>query len=140
MVSLEKRRGRHGLTLAEVLFALAIIASVVLVVVGVFAGGIHLMNRSEKRTQASNLGGDLLEQIADEGGFSHLPDVDRVFDGRVPDAPDTSGFPPSPYPASGDYTVVVTTRVLTGVTRAVLVEVHWDSGAVKLEKVFHAVE
>lgn len=135
-----KRRPR-GLTLSELLISVGLLAVVILTIVGVFIGGLKLMNNSKVRTGASNIARQVLEAIEDEGGFVALPDEESLFDGAVP-TPAVEGFPPAPYPvaqADGrDFTVVVETRNLGARARAVLVTVNWDDRSLKLEKVFHA--
>jgi Tfp pilus assembly protein PilV len=133
------RRVTSGLTLAEVVLATGLLTLVVVIVMGVFIGGLRLMSRSEQRTQATNLARLLLESINDQGGFHALPDTDTTFDGKVPD-PAVNDFPPTPYPGNEHLVVTVKTRALSDRTRAVLVNVAWNSGAVQLEKVFHATE
>lgn len=132
------RRSNIGLTLAEVVLATGLLTLVVVIVMGVFIGGLRLMSRSEQRTQATNLARLMLESIDDQGGFHTLPDSDSIFDGTVPD-PAVNNFPPAPYPGN-ELAITVQTRALTTRTRAVLVNVTWNSGSVRLEKVFHATE
>ena len=129
----------RGLTLAEVVVATGLLTVVVVIVMGVFIGGLRLMSLSEQRTQATQMAQAMLESIADQGGFQALPDVDSAFDGKVPDAA-VDGFPPAPYPGNENLVIAVRTRVLTDTTRAALVTVRWASGEVRLEKTFHATE
>ncbi len=121
--------------------AIGILAVVILTVVGVFIGGLKLMNNSKVRTAASNVGKEMLEAIEDEGGFVAIPDQETVFDGAVP-APQVDGFPPEPYPTTRtdnrDFVIVVETRNIDDRSRAVLVTVNWDDRSLKLEKMFHA--
>lgn len=121
------------------MMAVGLLAIAALSMIAVFMGGLNLMAKSEQRTQASNLGTEVLESIADQGGFHSLPETDIVFNGRNND-PEVDGFPPPPYPGNDDYSVTVESRVLTDRTRAVQVTVGWTEGQIKLEKVFNAVE
>jgi len=136
-------RDRRGLTLAEVLFSAAILTTVLLLLVGVFIGGLGLMERSEVHTAASGIGRGILETLEDEGGFSALPLTDEVFNGANPD-PKRDAFPPDPYPVAQrggrDYVVRVEVDVLSDRMAAVLVTVAWDSGRIQLEKVFHGAD
>jgi hypothetical protein len=81
----------------------------------------------------------VLEAIADDGGYHALPGSDSLFEGKTPD-PDIGGYPPPPYPGNQEFTVTVQNRILTPQTQAVQVTVSWGEGAIKLEKVFNAVE
>lgn len=147
-LSPDRAKKGGGLTLAEVLMAVGILAMVLIFVIGVFIGGLNLMERSEVHTDASSIGRELLETIEDEGGFAALPSDDVIFDGKVP-TPRVDGFPPEPYPVAQrgrEYTIRVEVRKPPGGERrlgAVLVTVSWDDGGrgesrIELEKVFHA--
>lgn len=119
--------------------AIGLLTVVLLLVMGVFTGGLRLMSRSEQRTQATQMAQGVLESIADQGGFHAFPTTNSTFRGKVPDAT-VNGFPPPPYPGNDNLVVEVQTRELTDHTRAALVIVRWASGQVRLEKTFHACE
>lgn len=136
MVSIVSGSKNRALTLAEVMLSVGLLGVVVLVVMGVYIAGIRSMERSEVRTEATNLGADLLEIVDEQGGFGALPDSDLTFDGSVPDST-LDGFPPPPYPGTERYSLKVRTRVVSARTRALMVEVQWAQGAVKLERVYH---
>ena len=117
---------------------------VLVALIGVFIGGLKLMDGSQLRTKASNVGREVLEAIADEGGFDFVPTTDSFFDGVAP-TPTRQSFPPPPYPQAEregrTFTVSVETSTLTERTRAVLVTVTWgEEGSVQLERTFNAVE
>lgn len=148
---------QRGLTLAEVLMAAGLLATVLILLVGVFLGGLRLMQRSEVHTGATSIAREVLEVIEDKGGFGALPDTDIgigqgvVFNGANPD-PAIDGFPPLPYPKAErdgrEFLIRVETRNLGSSSQTtspkgnrhtiVLVTVSWEEGRVQLEKGFHA--
>lgn len=138
---LSDRTGR-GFTVAEILIALGLVVTALLVLVGVFGGGLNLMANSQEHTVAVEQAKEFLESIEEGGGFAMLPTTAKVFDGSVPDSPE-SGFPPAPYPvvAVDGRSYVLTVRVephptLAEVT-AVEVEVRWgERGRTRLETSF----
>ena len=81
------RAPQRGLSIPELLMAIGILAVVILTIVGVFIGGLKLMNNSKVRTAASNVGKEVLEAIEDEGGFVAIPEQETIFDGAVPAPP-----------------------------------------------------
>ena len=121
--------------------AVGLLAMVLVLLVGVFLGGLQLMQRSEVHTAASSIGREVMETIEDEGGFACLPLHPTSFNGANPDAR-LDGFPPEPYPvtsrAGREFVVRVETQTLSSRMAAVLVTVSWDGGRIQLEKVFHA--
>jgi hypothetical protein len=135
--------GRRGLTLAEILFSAGILTTVLVLLVGVFTGGLQLMQRSEVHTAASSIGREVLETIQDEGGFATIPPGDVSFNGVNPD-PKVGDFPPDPYPVASrdgrDYSIRVEVKEVSDQMSAVMVSVSWDGGRVQLEKVFHAAD
>lgn len=137
------RRKTAALTLAEVIIAIGLLSMVLLMLVGVFIGGLQLMARSEVHTEASSIGREVIETIEDEGGFSALPSSMASFDGAVPH-PKLDGFPPDPYPKATrggrEYIIRVEVRSPSSRLGAVLVTVKWNEGQIKLEKVFHAAD
>ena len=121
--------------------SVGLLTGVLILLVGVFLGGLSLMERSEVHTAASSIGREVMETLEDEGGFSAVPDGTFSFDGSVPD-PKLGGFPPDPYPLTTrdgrEYTVKVEVQSLTDELRAVLVTVSWETGRIQLEKAFNA--
>ena len=136
-------RSRRGLTLAEIIFSAGILTTVLVLLVGVFTGGLQLMQRSEVHTAASTIGREILETIQDEGGFGSLPTGDVSFNGANPD-PKVDGFPPEPYPTATrdgrDYVVRIEVQEISARMSAVMVTVSWNGGRVQLEKAFHAAD
>ena len=147
MDALRPTTRKSGLTLAEILFSAGILTIVLVLLVGVFVGGLNLMERSEIQTAASSIGREIIETIQDEGGFGALPEGDIVFNGGNPD-PKMGDFPPDPYPTASrdgrDYSVRVEVKEVSSRVpnrmSAVLVTVSWDGGRIQLEKVFHAAD
>ena len=142
MVALNNRlREYKGLTLAEILIAVGLLTMVLVLLVGVFIGGLQLMQRSEVHTAASSIGREVMETIEDEGGLACIPLHSTAFNGANPDA-SVDGFPPAPYPrvsrAGREFVVRVETHSLSARMAAVLVTVSWGGGRIQLEKVFHA--
>jgi len=121
--------------------AAGLLTAVLVLLVGVFAGGLQLMQRSEVHTAATTIGRSVLEDLEDRGGFTAVPHGPVVFDGSNPD-PKSGNFPPDPYPVAvqdgREYTVTVEVRSPSSRLRSVLVSVSWGSGKIRLEKVFHA--
>ncbi len=134
---------RRGSSLAEVLLAAGILTTVLLLLVGVFIGGLNLMERSEVYTTASNVAREVFETLQDEGGFAALPLEPSEFDGSRPD-PRVDRFPPEPYPVATrngrEFTISLETLHPSSRMTAVLVTVAWESGQLQLEKVFHAAD
>lgn len=147
MAALVRKFRLGGLTLLEVLVASGMLVTVLIMLIGVFVGGLHLMQRSEVYTDASSIAREVMETIDDEGGFSALPLESRAFNGANPD-PREDGFPPEPYPKTDrsgrEFVVRVESRLVpssgAGPPRmaAVLVTVTWEGGRIQLEKMFHA--
>jgi hypothetical protein len=132
-------RSFRGLTTLEIILATGLLSVVILGMIAVFMGGLKLMSGTELRTRASNVGAQVLESISERGGHEILPDEDLVFSGAVPD-PMLEQFPPAPYPSQEEFTISVETRILSARTTAVLVIVAWDTGNVRLERVFNEVD
>ena len=135
--------GRRGITLAEILFSAGILTTVLILLIGVFVGGLQLMQRSEVHTAASSIGREVLETIQDEGGFGSLPLGNATFNGANPDDK-VNDFPPDPYPVATrdgrEFTIRVEVQEVTDRLSSVLVSVSWDGGRVQLEKAFHAAD
>ena len=87
----------RGVTLIEVLFAIALVAVAVLALVGLNVTGLKQMAQGRNQVAAQ----DMAERVLDatkEVGFALIPDS-GTFDGRLPTPPPAvGGFPPRPYP------------------------------------------
>ena len=115
---------QRGLSLLEILFALVLVTVAVLAVVSVYIGGMRLSAKGERLFIASETGKAVLERIR-EAGFSEIPDGTRTFDGRSND-PQLGDFPPPPYPAQGDYPILVETHLQEANLKSVTVRVFYD--------------
>ena len=98
-------RPRHkGFSLAEYLFALGLLAVVALTLLGVFARGNQLIQKSGEVSTADELASSIIEDIkmsVSEEGIGALPARPFVFDGVQGDSQislTSSVFPPTPYP------------------------------------------
>lgn len=116
---------RRGLTLMEILIALGLVAFALLTMVGVCIRGTHLMTRGERITIATDVGREVLESLKQQG-YAALPAADSLFDGRVPDPADASGFPGPPYPSSRSCNLVIRTEKLDTELKSVTVTVYYD--------------
>ncbi|MEW6282797.1 MAG: hypothetical protein AB1758_29570, partial [Candidatus Eremiobacterota bacterium] len=118
-----------GMTLAEIMVAVAVTAFALLTMIGVFIGGLRLVRQSQSVTVATEGAREVLEAIKDQG-YSALPTGDAVFDSRQGDAP-VNGFPPAPYPdvAAPDgrkYPTRVAVQDIQPGLKSVTVQVFWD--------------
>lgn len=119
---------RNGLSLAEVLLALALAALAALSLMVVLIGGLRLLERSQEVSEATAVGRELMERIKAQD-YAYRP-VNVTFDGRVPNPP-VSGFPPAPYPSVRQkfvYTTRVQVQTLDAYSNRVSVEVFWENG------------
>lgn len=126
-------RNQHGSTMAEVLLALFLLAVGILALVGVLAGGLNQMSRSEELTEAAYLARDFFENVR-KLDPAVIPE-NASYDG---DTPALDGFPPAPYPGfkirGRQYNFKVETTRLGDFTVSLKVEVSWpDGGPVKYE-------
>lgn len=127
---------RRGLTLLETTLAVGLVAVALLVLIGVFTGGMQLMSRSGEIADATEAGRQLLETVK-RNGYDKIPADTRTFDGRAGDPP-LDDFPPSPYPqatlpSGGTYPLLVHVEPRTGTALAVRVEAYYsDTGKVVL--------
>lgn len=104
---------RRGSSLLENLLAVSLLATALLTVLGVFIGGLQLIQRSQKVTIATGAAREIIERS--KGMIGNLPGGTSTFDGRMnPAPPAVAGFPPAPYPRliQGDLSmpIVVSTR------------------------------
>ncbi len=123
--------------------AAGLLTMVLLLLIGVFIGGLQLMERSEVHTAASTIAREILETVRDEGGYAALPPSNSSFNGANPD-PVLDGFPPAPYPVATrmgrDFVTRVEVRHRPPRFATVLVTVAWPEGRIQLEKAFHAAD
>lgn len=119
---------QRGLSLLEVLFALACLTVAALALVTLFGSGLKLLRQSSDLTRATEVARSVMENIK-LGGYNATP-RQSSYDGRIPDATDAGGFPPAPYPSievdGRTYTIVVRTLPKSASLKAVQVEVWWD--------------
>ena len=121
---------KRGLSLPEVILALAVLAVALVSLVLVFGRGLTLQRKSAQLVQATQAAQRELEAIRDLP-FADLPTTATDFDGRVPQ-PAVGGFPPAPYP--GDESrlrVHIEPRHAT--LRWVRVEAFYSGGSLLLE-------
>jgi Tfp pilus assembly protein PilW len=132
----------------EVMVSIGMLSVAALSILSVFVGGLKLMQRSNEMAAANDVAKSTLEAIKrdfQKDGFAALPTADYTFDGRVPDAVDSTGpntFPPAPYPAlkigQTNYEVVVQGNPEGTRLRRVRVLVYWnDNQPVELETLLH---
>lgn len=121
-----RRPGRGGLSLMELMVAMAVIAFALLTMLGVYISGVRLMSRGEEITVATEVGRRLLETVR-SAGYAYIPDAPTVYDGRVPDPRDPGlGFPPGPYPVDGRYELEVKSEKIEDNLKSVTVRVYYD--------------
>lgn len=120
-------RALRGLTLTEVLFALAIVAIAIISLVTLFLSGLRLLTRSADLQRCSELARRQVEAVLE---MPALPPGTVSYDGRLNQAPDAAtGFPPPPYPAVAvddkSYPVLCALRPVTGDVRVLEVRVFY---------------
>ena len=118
---------RPGLTLAELIVTMALIAIAALGLLAAFTSGLKLMQQSTNLSMATDLGREMLESIK-AGGYQRTAVGD--FDGRQSDPADAAtGFPETPYPRGRrdqqEYTLRVLCQQHSPTTRLLKVEVFW---------------
>lgn len=128
------------MSLMEVVLAVGLAALTLLLLTGVITGGTRLMARSSSVATSTEIARQFLE-VTRRNGYGKLPETNRVFDGRRPDAA-VGEFPPAPYPhaeiAGRRYPIRVAVDRATGSNRALTVEVFdGDSARVTLYTVVH---
>lgn len=130
---------RGGLTLPEVMLAMAFLAIVLVSLVSLFGRGLQLQRKSTILVQATQAGQRELEAVRDLP-FDQLPASASTFDGRTPDPP-LATFPPPPYPAQAEpgrsFPLLVRVEPYETTMRRVTVEVFYDGGTVLLETLIH---
>lgn len=119
----------RGLTLAEVLVALSLVAVSALALLAIFISGTRMMKQSTDITMATDVGREFLETVKFDGFGAMTP---GHYDGRVPTASDpVTLFPREPYPSvrrgNQDYYLVVDVTDETLMTRLVKVRVYWGN-------------
>lgn len=130
----------RGVTLIEVMLALAILMVALLALATLFGASLRLQEGSDTVVQASEVGRDLMEAIK-ENGHAGAPAGTAVFDGRTNDPPDAGGFPPAPYPTAvvdgRSYPVRVTVAPQGSQLKSVEVEVFWEGGRLTFQSYLH---
>ncbi|MFN8608503.1 MAG: prepilin-type N-terminal cleavage/methylation domain-containing protein [Vulcanimicrobiota bacterium] len=86
--------GARGVTLIEILLAVALVAVAILALIGLNTGGLRLMNRGRAQVNAIDLAERQLNSIS-ELGYSQIK-VGKPYAG----SPAEDGFPPTPYPSA----------------------------------------
>lgn len=118
----------RGLSLAEVIIAIGLLAVAIVSLVAMFSRGMIQLGHSKQVSQATDAAQTCLETIKAGGpGFVAL----GTFDGRQDDPANADGFPPAPYPKTAEGYPLVVRASQTGTpagTVAVSVEVFYESG------------
>ena len=128
-----------GLSVAEIIVAMTLIAVAVLAVIGLFTGAFKALNRSDLMTEGTEIAREVIEQTKLLGRDAPPPN-DTTYDGFVPTPSEPTGFPPEPYPQvvrdGITYTVSVTVEPAPGTTNAkvLTVVVRWkETGRAELQ-------
>ena len=130
------RSNGEGFGLAEYLLALALMSVVVLSLLGVFASGNSVIQKTSDMALADELGCSLLEALKREvkiNGSDALPPTPFRFDGRQGDDVVSllgATFPPSPYPleklGNQTYTLLVEGTDEGSKLKKIKVTVFWN--------------
>ena len=133
-------RRRSGLTMAEIVVAMAILLMGFLAVSGIFSRNLQLVERSAELTEASEIGRRVMEAI--EAHPDSIPDPPAAFTPETSPLAGDPPFPPLPFPETtgdrGTYRISVTVEA-SGVAalKAVEVRVAWNhEQGVRLQKLF----
>ena len=116
---------KRGLSLAEVVLSLGLFTMVVLGFISLITAGLRLNLQGDQMSSATQSGRTLMETVKQRGYDRISP---GTYDGRLSSPPPpnaTTGFPPSPYPTSGVYQIVVTAADYAAGIRSVKVDVYW---------------
>lgn len=121
---------RKGLSLAELVLAVGLLAGVLILMVSVMGNGLRWQANSRGYSLAYSAGRDLLERIR-EGGASVLP-APQIFDGRIGQASvGAPPFPPAPYPKvvtdHETFSYVVKVSLVQPGLFSVQVDTYWDN-------------
>lgn len=84
--------GARGVTLIEILLAVALVAVAILALIGLNTGGLRLMTKGRAQVNAIDLAERQLDSIS-ELGYSQIK-VGKAYAGSSAE----DGFPPAPYP------------------------------------------
>ncbi len=130
----------RGVSLVELILALAIVAIAIIALVTLFISGLKLLGRSADVQRSSEIARETVEAIVDMG-HAQAPSAASVFDGRNNDPQDANGFPPAPYPTANVegrlYPITVSVEPL-GSLKVVQVRVHYAAGGnLWLERYLH---
>jgi hypothetical protein len=130
----------RGLSLAEVLIALALLTFGFLMVIGLFAQNLQLQSRSAEMTEAVEIARSVMEELKARPAL--IPDPTVHFQTASQIIPGPPPFPPAPFPSvqgeHGRYTIEIKIEEATprGV-KAVEVYVAWEGGrGVSLQTLF----
>lgn len=131
---------KRGVSLVELILALAIVAIAIIALVTLFISGLKLLSRSADVQRSSEIARETVEAIVDMG-HALAPSAAATFDGRNNDPQDANGFPPPPYPAATVegkvYPISVSVEPLGGL-KVVQVRVHYAAGGdLWLERYLH---
>ncbi|CAM9987568.1 unnamed protein product [Phaeothamnion confervicola] len=115
---------RAGLSLLEVMLAIALMGVVVVGILVVMGGGLRLMNQAGDVTRARELATQEMENIR-QSAYAYSPDGTN-FDARSGTAA-VGGYPPAPYnPAPGEtYKLAVAVQRVNPTLRSIRVDVYW---------------
>jgi type II secretory pathway pseudopilin PulG len=114
-----------GISLLEVMLALALVTAAVLAILSVYATGLRQSAESERMLKATEMARELMEGVL-QSGFEALPDSQTTFDGRVPDPP-ADGIPPPPYPKRDDLEALVIVDQVEPQLKSVYVKIFYGS-------------
>ncbi len=90
----------RGVTLLEIILALAVLTVAALSLVLMFTRGMELLGSNKRVARATETGQGFLETVRARGPANITL---GTYDGRILDSPDpTTGFPPPPYPETVD--------------------------------------
>lgn len=124
----------RALSLLEVLLATALVGFGVLTLMGVFTGGLKLVEQGNNQAVAVDIARAVLDATRDQG-YASIP-----ASGSFTGGPAVGGFPPAPYPETTvnnqAYTVAVNCSTRDVHLKAVVAEVRWGTHRVVLERLF----
>ena len=125
-----------GLTVAELIVAIGVLAIATLSLVAVLGSGLKQIRQAEQVTTATQIARSFLEQTKSVGLAAELEASE--YDGRLNDPVHPTGFPGAPYPRVSkqgrEYALRVLLRDRADGTRGIIVQVWWgETHKVSLE-------